>query len=324
MPEGSQQQLQLQVVQLQQRILELEQDQQQLQAELAQHAALSAGLQAKLSNHEAANQQHLSPVKEEQEDASGAPPAAAGFGIKPIQTQRSVDANSPALLPSTPGGDKPQRGAFYSSDGGGSNNSSSGGAPPGRSQHGSSGSNRKPSRLSSTSGSAAAAGAGHRPASAAAAAATRQRSRAGSTESGAAAAAATAAAAAAAAAAAEPRQQEQQQSQAGALAAESSDGGAASKAGGVSYASQQWEESKQLQGRIDSLRWAAFLSGNEDPAPSAQQLTSLAVALIVQDANKIQLAVASTDYQRDRQSIDVLPSALCGAKCGCCLQEEAG
>jgi hypothetical protein len=236
MPEGSQQQLQLQVVQLQQRVSELEQEQQQLQADLARHAALNAGLQSKLSDRQQ-QQQQLSPVKEEQEAAAST--AAGGVAVKPIKTQRSVDANSPALLPSTPGSEKVQpRGAFYSSDGGGSN-SSSGGAAAGRSQHGSS-SNRKPSRLSSASGAAAAA-AGQRPGSGAAAAA-RQSSRPSSAEP----------VSSAPAVAAE--QHELQRSQAGALTTESSDGATSSKPGGVSYASQQWEESKQLQARIDSLR----------------------------------------------------------------------
>ncbi|WIA18956.1 hypothetical protein OEZ85_003625 [Tetradesmus obliquus] len=58
-------------------------------------------------------------------------------------------------------------------------------------------------------------------------------------------------------------QHEPQHSQAGGLAAESSDGAAASKSGGVSYASQQWEESKQLQARIDSLRKKLAKRGEE-------------------------------------------------------------
>jgi hypothetical protein len=243
MPEGSQQQLQIQVVQLQQRITDLEQEEQQLQAALTQQAALNAGLQAKLSDQQAASlqqQQQLSPVKEDQEVAAGMP--IGGMAMKPIKTQRSVYANSPALLPSTPGSDKPRsRGAFYSSDGGG--NSSSGGAAAGRGQHGSSSSNRKPSRLSSANGTAAASAAGQRPGSAAAATA-RQASRPGSAEPAAAAAAA--------------EQHEGQHNGAAALAAESSVGAAAgnSKSGGVSYASQQWEENKQLQARIDNLRCA--------------------------------------------------------------------
>lgn len=251
LPEGSQQRLQLQVVQLQERISELEQEQHTLQADLVKQKALSAkGAGQQHAAAAVAGGQQLRPVDEDEEAA--VQPAAViggGLGLKPIRTQRSVDPNaSLTLLPGTPNEDKlKSRGRLYSSSGGGS-----AGATP-HSHSAANSNSRKPSRLGSSSGvqnsggvagaldSSSTAGAGAGQHTAAAAAAVMQGIRPGSAEP--------------AGEQQQPQQQQQQHSQSGGLSRESS-GGLGLRLGGVSYASQQWEESKQLQARLDSLRWA--------------------------------------------------------------------
>lgn len=203
LPEGSQQQLQLQVVQLQQRISELEAEQQQLQSEAERLATANKALQS--TANEAAAQATSAPV-----------------GVKVVKTGTSL--HDTMSLPGTPGAETPTaeagRRVNYSSDGGSSNAgnlNSIGGAA------------KKPSRLSS-------ANSGGNTSSKTAAAAGKGSNRPGT----------------AAAKPAAPAVQEEQQRQQGDAGGTESGG----KPAGVSYAPQQWEESKQLQAKIENLRWA--------------------------------------------------------------------
>lgn len=199
----------------------------QLQLQVVQLQQRVTELEAELQQLQSEAEHLAMANKELQGNAQGVAAAAAappsGMSVPVGKGVKAIKTgkslNDTMSLPGTPGGGTPVAAA-----GCGARYSSDGGSSTAGNLHGTGGIRTQPSRFSSSSNTggkaASAADTGARPGSAAVKPA------------------------------AAPPQDEQQQEQ---QAYEGS-----SKPSGVSYAPQQWEESKQLQAKIESLRWADY------------------------------------------------------------------
>eukprot|EP00879_Flechtneria_rotunda_P017649 GHRR01018501.1.p1 GENE.GHRR01018501.1~~GHRR01018501.1.p1 ORF type:complete len:2335 (+),score=1054.13 GHRR01018501.1:417-7421(+) len=230
LPEGSKQQLQLQILQLQEQIGELEQEGQQLQPQLREQAVqlqeLFATAEEETADTAAA---YSSSMAKASNDAAASGEAGQGvpLGLKPIRTQGSMGS---IALPGTPGVDKGRGVAWFrqSSDGGAAVTPQQGAASSSRqSRMASTGDSRtgRSNRAHSAAGTAQQQG---QPAAAAGKATEGAHAKA---ETG-------------------PGADMQQTSTHG----DSSFSGAKQIAIGVSYAPQYWEGSKQLQAQIESFK----------------------------------------------------------------------